>query len=324
MATDRPIQATLAYYGAFRWPLTIAELSERLIPSERLECAPMRSDPGTLHDRATALVRAGLVRTAFGLYAPAGADDGMLSGRVIREKEHAQKWRRMRRRAWWLQAVPFVRSLIASGSLALGNTGPDSDWDVFVVTRAGRLYTARACLLFISAVMGRLRTKRDSVAPDKFCFNHYVTTDGMAIRHRSLFIAHALSWMMPIHDPDRYLHRLRQANQWTADYVSGDSGSQFVHREVPYSRSLNMIRRGIELPLNTILGSWLERGLRHWQQRRIENEPATHERGGRVVADDREIEFHPRSAERGVLERYHAALAGMGVRRIEPDSGLTR
>ena len=97
-----------------------------------------------------------------------------------------------------------------------------------------------------------------------------------------------------------------------------------MHREVPRSRLLGMVRSVIELPLRTVLGDWLERGLRAWQCRRIEREPATHERGGRVVADDREIEFHPRSAERMVIDRYNAALAGLGVRRTEPDSGLTR
>src|SRR4030042_1934847 len=111
MLSDRPILATLAYYDGFRWPLTIAELHERLIPSGRLEVSDARPDIGALVARVDALVRSGQVRSDLGLYASAGADGGIFASRVVREKEHAQKWRRMRRHARWLQGVPFVRAL---------------------------------------------------------------------------------------------------------------------------------------------------------------------------------------------------------------------
>jgi hypothetical protein len=322
---ERPIVATLAYYGAFQWPLTLTELHERLVPGTRLD--EHRASRPNLHELAEVtetLVAAGTIRTALGMYGPADMNEEVFTGRVAREKEQAQKWRRVRRYAWWLQGVPYVRALLGSGSLALGNTGPDSDWDVFVIARRGRLYTARAFLLATAFLMRRLRTKRDSVAPDKFCFNHYVTTDGLAIRHRSLFTAHAICWLVPLHDPYGYLGRLRQANTWIHDFVPGDSGTLFVRRQMPRSRLLGAMHRMAEAILNTMPGDWLERGLRRWQRGRIMHEPITHERGGRVIADDRELEFHPHSAERLVLDRYNAALAGLGVKRRETDSGLTK
>jgi hypothetical protein len=58
-------------------------------------------------------------------------------------------------------------------------------------------------------------------------------------------------------------------------------------------------------------------------QRRIHREPATHEKGGRIVADDRELEFHPHSFEAVALSRYNAALTRLGLGQYaERDSGL--
>jgi hypothetical protein len=96
--------------------------------------------------------------------------------------------------------------------------------------------------------------------------------------------------------------------------------TEYVRRSVHPSPILNLIKR-----VGEWIFGWLETPLRRWQQHRIAREPATHEKGGRVVATDRELEFHPRSFEAIALARYNTALdaIGLGVHR-EQDSGLTR
>ena len=292
---DRPLISVLAYTAAFDWPLTLAEIAEQLLPAASLSDIAARLD---------ALVADGTARSSMGLYAHESVPVDAFMRRIRCEKETAQKWRRMRRAAWWLQAVPYVRALLASGSLAVGDADADSDWDVFVVAKGGRLYSARIFLLAAAWLMRRLRTKHDATAPDKFCFNHYVTTDGLVIRHRSLYTARGIASLLPLLDPHGYLGKLRQANPWTTEYVTGDSGSQFVRRQVRPSLVLNTIRTTLEMLLETPIGGRCEALARRWQQRRIEREPATHASGGRVVADDRTLEFHPRSFEAVVLARY--------------------
>ena len=39
----------------------------------------------------------------------------------------------------------------------------------------------------------------------------------------------------------------------------------------------------------------------------------TYERGGRVIADEKEIEFHPRSFEATVMRHYNDALGRFGL-----------
>ena len=319
---DRSILATLAYYGSFGWPLTLVELYARLIPQLRLGGRATAVTLDDITERLEVLGKIGTVTARGGLYT-LGAFD--IADRVHMEKEQAQKWRHLRRWAWWLQAVPYIHALFASGSLALGNVEADSDWDVMVVARSGRLYLARLGLLAAASLMGRLRVKTDRDAADKFCFNHYVTTDGLALRHHSLYTAHGLATLVPIMDTSRTLERLWQANDWMGQYVPLPTSAEFVRRRVTPSRFLMTVQRTLEVILDATLGDTLERGVRRWMQRRIAATPATHEHGGRVSADDQELEFHPRSFEAVALVRYNATLERLGLGRFaESDSGLTR
>lgn len=312
---DRSILLALAYAGAFPWPLTLIELYERI--------GEQRYALGEIASRVDLMVTNGSVRCEHGFYSFSDVSAGVAWRRVCQQKECAQKWTRMLYCARRFRAVPYVRMIAASGSLALGNTDADSDWDMFVIAQAGRLYTARAGMLLAAWCEGRLRTKRMRTAPDKFCFNHFIATDCLAIKHRSIFVTHALAELVPMYDDLGFLPRLWQANRWISEYRLLPKYASFVRRSVAPSRALGIFRHGVELLLDTWIGDGVERALRAWMQRRIAREPATHERGGRVVSNDCEIEFHPRSFEAIVLSRYNAALVRMGLgQNAERDSGL--
>ena len=316
---DRSIIATLAYYGSFSWPLTVMEIWERLIPTSHMGGSSSQPTGGHILERLDRLVAMEMLRHEDGLYMLTGAATGFADRRVEQEKIWAQKWRRMLRRAWWLQAVPFVRGLYASGSLAMGNMSSGSDWDMFVIAQVGHLYTARIGLLVVAWVMGSLRTKRSQRVSDTFCFNHYVTTDSLTIRHQSIYVAHNLALLVPVFDPHHYGARLQQENRWIERFRPVPTSARYVRRSVRPSWFLMLVQRAGEFVLAP-----LESSLRAWQQRRIARDPATHEPGGRVVADDHELEFHPRSFEAVALARYNAVLEWQGLGEYaESDSGLT-
>ena len=110
-----------------------------------------------------------------------------------------------------------------------------------------------------------------------------------------------------------------------SDFVPIPTSSEYVRRSVVPSSALWVIRAFKELLLTGVPGNILERILRLWQRRRIRRTPATHERGGRVTANDRELEFHPHSFEAVAVARYNAALERFGLGAYpERDSGLTK
>jgi hypothetical protein len=323
-AHDRSILATLAYYGAFSWPLTPLEVHAKLIVAARLGGLGDAPELVRLMERLSALRDRGEVSGAMGLYGPLDLADSAFDERVRREKECARKWRVLRRSAGILQVAPFIRALLASGSLALGNTSASSDWDMLVVARGGRLYTARAFLLAVAWPTGRLRRKEHSVAPDRYCFNHWLSDEALALRHRSLFTASVLTSLVPLWDPAGFLAEVCEANRWTEAYVPRVTLASFVRRESGEHPFFGRVRRLLEYVLGGRAGDALEGALKRWQQGRIAAQPATHAEAGRIIADDSEIEFHPRSFEAMALARYNAALSGFGLGAFaEPDSGLT-
>lgn len=62
---------------------------------------------------------------------------------------HADAIRRVRLWAWIFRWIPFVEEVYLCNSLALTQADRGSDIDVFVVLRRGRMFLARAILLFV-------------------------------------------------------------------------------------------------------------------------------------------------------------------------------
>ncbi len=86
-----------------------------------------------------------------------------------------QKWQKFLRKAWLFRHLPFAEMVIASGSLVLGRLHTNSDFDVLVAAKKGRLFTARFFCLMIFGLLGwRRKINRPR---DGFCFNHFITKE---------------------------------------------------------------------------------------------------------------------------------------------------
>ena len=69
--------------------------------------------------------------------------------------------------------LPFIEKVYLAGSLALGNVHENSDFDVIIVAKPGRLYTARFFCLLLFNIFDWRRTLKNP--RDGFCFNHFNT-----------------------------------------------------------------------------------------------------------------------------------------------------
>ncbi len=320
------VLATIAYYDRLDYPLTGAEAHRYLINPQRLVRVPSAIPEISLLvvlETLNKLVTAGKLHQKLGFYMLADRKD-LTEVRIEREKIAAQKWKLLLRRAYWLQMVPWVRGIFVSGSLALGNTTPESDFDLLVLIQPRRLYAARLLISGLTSLMRSRRTRYEHVAPDKFCFNHYVTTDHLTIEHPSLYNAQTYARLVPLMIDDRLAARFFAANLWINKYLYNFSPRLVVtRRSITSNILLKYLAILIEKIFNNPVGDTLERITRGYQQRRITANPATYESGGRVVFTDTELEFHPRSFERAVLERYNLLARRLVFSDlIEPDSGL--
>ena len=87
---------------------------------------------------------------------------------------------------------------------------------------------------------------------------------------------------------------------------------------------LSNIAKIREIFLNNKLGDFLEWFLKKIQQYSIKRDPLTYKKGGRVTIDDSQLEFHPDSPERRLLDRYRQNMVYLNLEELakEKDSGL--
>lgn len=320
------ILATLAYYDGLDYPLSAFELYRYLINPGRLKPYIESLEaitPKDVYEAIEELLGRGAIMQENGFYFLKGRA-GLSALRLEREKISAQKWRRCLNRAYWLQIVPWIRGMFVSGSLALGTTSSESDFDVLVLVKSGRLYLARLFLSGIASLIGARRTRYETVAPDKFCFNHYLTTSTLNIKHESLYNAQTYAHLAPMAISPALTGRFFADNLWINKFVYNFTPhQQTIRRTVRPSGFLKGITQTVEFIGQGRIGDILESWSRRYQQKRIAANPATRAPGGRVIYTDSELEFHPHSFERVILNHYNETTRQLGVSmNPEPDSGL--
>lgn len=318
--------ATLAYYDVFDFPLKAGEVFYRLVSFVHLEDAgsaaySRHDDFGKLGHELDQLVLDGAVSRSGDFYF-LNDREYLIPLRLKREKLAERKWRKALRAIRWLALAPYIRAVFASGSLAAANPDELSDLDVLIVVKHGRIWLSR---LFISAILSLIRMRRggrDIIAPDKICPNHYVTDQSLKINLPSLYNAQTYANLKPIWVRDLQIaQNFKEQNGWALNYVSHWNWS---NRPRLKSAPSSFMRGMGEFLLNNFWGDWLEGVARRYQSARISSGRQSNEPGGRVVYNDSQLEFHPRSIEAEVIAGYNQRLVDLGLGRFarERDSGL--
>lgn len=242
----------------------------------------------------------------WGFYTLAGKTH-LVARRLHRHSLAQDKWKIVRRSGRWLAAMPFVRSLAVSGSLALDNTKPGSDLDLFIIAAAGRVWTARLFLLLAAQLAGRRRKYWAQSAPDKLCLNHYVTDDALAVAPtvRNLYTAVQYSLHVPLVNAP-VLAEFRRANaQWMHRYVMPGLLPSVPHLyTIRLPRWAASIKHQAEQFLLEPLGDVLESWARALQQTYIRRHLRAAQRG-RIAANDYELAFHPDTKVPAILAAFY-------------------
>lgn len=323
------ILATVVYYDIFEYPLTLLEVYKFLVNPTRvhkLAGGLGEISIGDVSGELDRLVNSKILGEKDGFYFLKGRDE-LYPLRMERYKLADRKWKKFLKQIKYLSLAPYLEGVFASGSMAINNTTEESDFDVLIISKPGRLYTCRLFLWLISSMIGSRRKRDQKIAPDKLCFNHYLTDGNLKMVHQSIFNAQTYINLKPVMIAPEMVERFFAANFWLNDYAYNFKiQKDFSRRSVKAPVIFRSVARISESLLSSYPGNILENFLKRFQQKRIRINPATYEPGGRVVFNERELEFHPRSFEKAVIERYNHGLERLGIRPYlrEVDSGLTR
>lgn len=331
---EKSILATVAYYDIFDYPLTGFEIWRYLILAPNPEkddsqaSLPRRSfakagEVFALLNDSEALK--GRIGQKFGFYFLRGREQ-IVPKRLWRKKLADQKWKKLKRVFKILTAVPYVRGIFVSGSLAMENSKDDSDVDVIVVAAAGRIWTVRTLLTILTEALGVRR--HGSKTKDRICLNHYITDESLRIPFESLYNAESYAHLLNVYLEDgEIFRRFQQENGWLCDYLAGYQAAELHStRAVRKSRCLLLVSRLGERMLGGAAGDKLEEKFSAIESKRIRRDPLFKKAGGRITIDDKQLEFHPDSHEHSIVPEFNRRMreAGLWEYAGQTDSGLNR
>ena len=267
-----------------------------------------------------------LIEEAQGFYFLKGRKN-LIGVRKEKNKIAKKKWQKALKAIRWLRLVPYIKLVFASGSLALSNTDKESDLDVLLVAKHGRIWLTRFLTVLLLGFLGMRRKRHQRVAPDKICLNHFITDESLYIPRKSIYTAQLYAHLVPILvDDKKLIDEFCEANKWVGEYVAGWPECVLTNskRRIANNRFLKLIRKIGEKILDTKFGDWVESTLKKYQLRRINSYHLTYKPGGRVKADDESLEFHPDSPELKIIENYNKKMIEFGFPELgkEVDSGL--
>jgi len=244
--------------------------------------------------------------------------------RIQRQIIADKKWKKAKRVIRFLQTIPYIRMVAVSGSLAMNNTKEESDIDLLIIVKSGRIWTCRIFTTLFFQSIGQRR--HGQLTKNRFCLNHYITDKSLKIPHKSLYNAQTYAHLVPVWQKRGLYRKFQKANAWIKEYLVNYPREQKGYLNVlKTSWFFNSEAQFKEWILDTWLGDKLESFLRNFQVKRIKKDSLTYKLGGRVVFNDDQLEFHPDSPEKKILQKYNQKMKELGFEEMahQRDSGLT-
>lgn len=149
-------------------------------------------------------------------YVAMAGREKLIDERVKRGMFSEKKFRRVRRVARLLSFLPFVRMVGVCNTLSFYMPRQEGDIDVFIITKANRLYLARVFITFVLHVL-RLRRHKLHIT-DRICLSFYIDEEGLDLERFALPNGdpHLVIWashIIPIFSIHQTYERFWQVNE---------------------------------------------------------------------------------------------------------------
>lgn len=218
-----------------------------------------------------------------------------------------EKMRHARATLSFLSAVPFVRSLAVTGSVSFGNAKKESDLDILLLAKKNRLWTAR---LFSLAVMELAQRRRDAQGKErKICLNYLLAEDAVPIA-QNIASANLFKHAIPIFGTSVFLDFIKR-NKWIGELLYHPEPNA-PHRKEKKGGAffLSFIQACTEFLLPGIIGSFVEKQARAWQEKRLNKKKVGQGNSPHFFFSESVIALHyPDSKNEKVMTEYKNTLA---------------
>ena len=261
------------------------------------------------------------IRRIEGLVVVAG-DSGSVQRRHRNYVASLVKWRILTMTIPWIRWLPFLRMVAVTNTLSLSMADEDSDIDLLIVGKNGRLWTVRFLVTAIVQLLGRRRHANHIT--NRLCLSFYLTERALDLRRffeggSDLHYAYWVAMTAVVFEAEGSgtAGRFSRENSWITEYFPQHYWMDVIQLyRSPDSCWSRRVRQALERALRGEIGDWLERLLRRFQKRKIYSHPDSrvHQKGSvDVVVNDDVLKFHESDSRREHREAWEQECRRYGI-----------
>ncbi|MEK9178337.1 MAG: hypothetical protein AAB801_00990 [Patescibacteria group bacterium] len=209
--SEKPILKTLLYSDVFDYPLTESEVWKYLISRQKIKISEF--------NKTIKKINSVVFRKEMFLYME--DRESIFEKRMKRDRESERKLRLARPVIKKLSVFPGVMFIGISGSLSMKNSDKEDDIDLFVIARAGTIWTTRLFLILYLKILGLHRGRGDQKISDKFCLNMMMDDKNLSLskNYRNIYTAHEVVQLLPVISRDNTYKNFLVANDWVLEFL---------------------------------------------------------------------------------------------------------
>ncbi len=296
-ASEQAIARTVIYASLFDYPLSLSQLRASLIESALTE-AEIRQT----YERSEPLREA--VSYANGFFFPAGRDDLILERR--RREARSRTFLEQHRTLLELVcALPYVKMVALSGSIAHLNLDRGGDLDLFVITRGRRVWSVTVAIVLLAKLLGCRRT---------VCANFVMADTRLAVDDQDLFTANQILHLKPLIGQRAFTEFL-DANPFVRRFYPNAGPS--ADADVPIRiAGAPVLTRTLEIAL-ALPWKVCEAGCRLAYRWYLRRRAARWQSPQNVRLETDRLKLHTRSHREPVLARFDAAVSRVRASAVE-------
>lgn len=150
----------------------------------------------------------------------------------------------------FLGSLPWIQYLGISGSASMLNAKEEDDLDLFVITKANQLWTARFFLIILTSLIGKRRLRLATKVKDKLCLNLFFSEENLNIpKHKQTeYVAHEVLQLKSIVNKNQTYERLLTANSWIFKLFPQAKNGTKIYRARSVQSTPGVIERMLEKP----------------------------------------------------------------------------
>jgi len=213
-------------------------------------------------------------------------------------------WNRSKLYGQYMRAVPFVKMISICNNLSYDNPSEQSDIDLFIVIKPGRMWLARFFITLILQFYGVRRHGQHVVG--RFCLSFFVTENKLAMSELALkpedpYLAYWTKNLTPIYGEACYETFKEKNEGWLKTYNLAFTDHQKRHM---YFYKERKTKRFAEWVFGGIVGNFAEWLLKQTFKRRTLSRSKKLGPKSNVVVSDDMLKFHDHDRRREFYERW--------------------